>query len=60
MGLKYYIFLANKLRKAPDNPLPGQENNPLPLIIVLEDKEFQVETILDYKLSYNSLKYRVA
>ena len=55
MGLKNHVFLANKLRKAADNPLPGQENVPPPPIVVLEDEEFQIETILDYKLSYNSL-----
>ena len=35
----YNIFLLNKLRKVVDNPLLGQVNKPLLLIIIEEEQE---------------------
>jgi hypothetical protein len=54
------VFHAEKLRKDPEDPLPGQAN-PEPPPVVLEDREqeYDVERILAVKLVRKKLKYKV-
>lgn len=54
------MFHAEKLRKDPGNPLPGQ-SNPEPPLLELQDSEteYEVQEVLVVKLLYSKLKYRV-
>jgi transposase InsO family protein len=53
------VFHASKLRKDPDDPLPGQiQDEPLP-VVVNNDKEWEVEKILGVRVVRRQLRYRV-
>ena len=45
----YDVFYPNLLRKAADNPLPGQQNIPPPPTVVNNEEEWEVDDILDAK-----------
>jgi transposase InsO family protein len=53
------VFHASKLRKDPDDPLPGQrQEEPLP-VIVEDEHEWEVEKILGVRVVRKQLRYRV-
>ena len=54
------IFSLDCLQKATDNPLPRQYNDPLLLIQIAKDKEWEVKEILTVKKVHSILKYRVS
>jgi transposase InsO family protein len=53
------VFSADKLRKAANDPLPGQINEPPPPVEITDDKEWEVEEVLASKLKRSRLFYRI-
>ena len=53
------VFHADRLRKDPDNPLPGQQNADLPPVQVDDQEEYKVDQVLVVKLLWNKLRYRI-
>lgn len=52
-------FPAEKLRKAANDPLPGQVNDPDPPINITGEEEWEIEQIIASKRTHNSIYYRV-
>ena len=49
----------DKLRKSPNDPLPGQVNELEDPVEIASDAEYEVKEILAVKKQWNQLKYRV-
>jgi hypothetical protein len=54
------ILPADKLRKAADNPLPSQYNEPPPPLNITSTDEYEVDKVLACRKRYRSLEYRVS
>ena len=55
----HLVFHAKKLRKAPENPLPGQSNPKTLPLQVNNTEEYKVQRVLAVKLVQGKLKYRI-
>ena len=53
------VFHVDRLLKAPENPLPGQFNIPLPPLQVNDHDKYEVRQVLAVKRVQNKLKYRI-
>ena len=52
------VFPADKLRKAPRDPVPGQDFERPPPVVVDGELEYEVEEILAARVHYGKLQYR--
>ena len=52
------VFHANRLRKDPENPLPGQVQEPPEKIVINGEPEYRVDEIIASRLHYRKLQYR--
>jgi hypothetical protein len=55
----YNVFSPDRLQKAAKDPLPGQVNKPLPLIVITTEEEYKVQEVLASKLVQGKLLYQV-
>ena len=53
------IFHADRLRRDPDNALPGQINTPVSEEAVFGNQEWEIEKVLSSRLHYSTLQYKV-
>ena len=53
------VFHADRLRKFPDNPLPGQANECPEGDMIDEEEEWEVDQVITSRLYYNKLQYQV-
>ena len=54
------VFSSDCLHKAADDSLQGQRNESLPLIVITEDQEYEVQEIIVIKTIQGNLHYRAS
>ena len=59
MQLSRRVFHVSLLQPVRNDPLPGQINPPPPLVIMGDHEEWEVEAIIDSRIHYHTLQYRV-
>ena len=55
----YPVFHTSKLRKDPDDPLPGQQPDEALPIIVEGGQELEINKILGIRVIQKQLRYRI-
>lgn len=59
-SMKIHGFHPSLLRKAAEDPLPGQHSDPAPPIIVSDEDEWEIDDLLDArKVGQKKVQYRV-
>ena len=53
------VFSPDKLRKHPNNPLPGQYEKPADPVQIKESTEYKVKKVIAIRLYRQKLQYRV-
>jgi hypothetical protein len=53
------VMSPNKLRKDPNNPLPGQVSEPAGLVEIIGDIKYKVKEVVAARKQGNQLRYRV-
>jgi hypothetical protein len=56
----HLVFSPDKLRKAGTDPLPGQIQEPQPLIVIDSEEEWEVQEVLASRLTRGKLYYRIS
>ena len=59
MQLSTRVFHVSLLEPARNDPLPEQINPPPPPVIVGDHEEWKLEAIVDSRIHYHTLQYRV-
>ena len=55
----HLVISPDKLRKDPNDPLPGQVSEPADPVEIAGDIEYEVEEVIAAKKEGNQLRYRV-
>jgi hypothetical protein len=58
LGKLHPVFAAERLRRAPNDPLPGQTPEPQPPILIDNELEYEVERIRASRLDRGILRYQ--
>ena len=56
---RHPVVHVSEIAPALDDPLPGQRHPPPPLVIVDVEEECDVEEVVDSRIRYRRLEYRV-
>jgi hypothetical protein len=59
MSRLHPVFHADRLRKSPENPLPGQREPPPESIVLKDQEEHEVAHVKSARIHYQRLQYKV-